>query len=219
MWIHILPTHTPSVKHIWLPPDPTTETHIATNTWHVTWRSCVKGPLKHSKGQNVDTWVMRLILLNDPLVLKKNESIRDQEKGEYENNGLLFLPQDLPTSGVLIYAQTDQTPTCTLYTPSPAPLPLAPNYKLSPESAFSQELSHLLASASPSMQMGWCFSNLYLRQGLFCSHLYMADRFDPTCWWCWGIYFSKTPKDLSRTELTLLQTASSPHFSDLLMII
>ena len=30
---------------------------------------------------------MRFILLNDPLVLKKNESIRDQEKGEYENNG------------------------------------------------------------------------------------------------------------------------------------
>lgn len=148
--------------------------------------------------------------------LKKNESIRDQEEGEYENNGLLFLPQDLPTSRcLLIYAQTDQT----LYTPSTAPLPLAPNYKLSPESAFSQELSHLIASASPSLQMGWCFSNLSLRHQLSCSHLCMADPFDPTCWWCWGIYFSKTPKDLSRTELTLLQTARSPHFSDLRMII
>lgn len=42
---------------------------------------------------------MRLNLLKYPLVLKKNESIRGQEKGQYKNNGLLFPPQDLAPSG------------------------------------------------------------------------------------------------------------------------
>ena len=100
---------------------------------------CKRSFETHSKGKNVDTWVTRLILLNDPLVLKKNEFIRDQEKGEYENNGLLFLPQDLPTSRSTnlcsnrpdIYLQLIYPVSFTSF------LPLAPNYKLSPESAFS----------------------------------------------------------------------------------
>lgn len=52
----------------------------------------------YSKRQNVDSEVMRLNLLKYPLVLKENESIRGQEKGQYENNGLLF-QQDLAPSG------------------------------------------------------------------------------------------------------------------------
>lgn len=53
----------------------------------------------YSKRQNVDSEVMSLNLLKFPLVLKENESIRGQEKVQYENNGLLFLPQDLAPSG------------------------------------------------------------------------------------------------------------------------
>lgn len=88
-----------------------------------------------SKRQNVDSEVMRLNLLKYPLVLKKNESIRGQEKGQY--NGLLFLPQDMAPSGPTnlspnrpsIYLQS-------IYHLFNQLLPPAPNYELSPVSVL-----------------------------------------------------------------------------------
>lgn len=78
-----------------LPPGPTTRNHNATNTCTCHLMELCKTAFEiHFKGQNVDSWLTRLILLKYPLVLKKNESTRGQEKGQYEN-GLLFLPEDL----------------------------------------------------------------------------------------------------------------------------
>lgn len=202
MLIHTLPHPVSNIFGCLQTPPPT---HIATNTWHVAWWSCVKGPLKHIPRERMLILELRGLFYSMILWFLKMNPLEIRKNEEYENNGLLFLPRDLSTSRStnLCSDRPDTYLQLTYPVSFTSSLPLAPNYKLSPESPFSQELSHLLASASPSMQMGGCFSNLYLRHQLFCSHLCMADHFDPTCWWCWGIYFSKTPKDLSRMGLTL----------------
>lgn len=109
---------------------------------------------------------MRLTLLKHPLVLKKNKSIRGHGRGQYENNGLLFLPQDQAPSGPTNLSQTDGASTFN-HTPCLLPnslRPPAPNHELSPGSvlgcsfkAFSQEISPFLAPASTSMQVSWAF--------------------------------------------------------------
>lgn len=165
MWTHVLPTHTPNVKHLGCLQAPPPEIIMQRTPAHVTWWSCVKRPLKYISRDRMLIHDLRdlfyssihwfLKRMNPPGVRRK-----DSMRMDY-----CFFQKTWLRSG-LTYPQTDRAPPFNLYTtlsPSPTPLPLAPNYELSPGSAFSQELSPLLASASTSMQVSWCFSNMHLK--------------------------------------------------------
>lgn len=122
MWIHILPTHTPSVEYLWLPPDPTTKTHIATNTWHVACWSCVKGPLKHIPRQRMLILELRGLFYSMILwFLKRMNSLEIRKKASMRIMDCCFFHKTCLHQGLLIYAQTDQTSTFNLYTLSPSP--------------------------------------------------------------------------------------------------
>lgn len=99
---------------------------------------------------------MRLNLLKYPLVLKKNESIRGQEKGQYKNNGLLFPPQDLAPSGPTnlspnrpsIYLQSIYCLLNQLLPPAPMSFLQYQSLACCSFKALSQEIFPLLALAS-----------------------------------------------------------------------
>lgn len=127
MWIHILPTHTPNVKHLGCLQAPPPKIIMQRTVAHVTWWSCVKRPLKYISRDRMlihDLWDLFYSSIHwflkrmNPLGVRKKDSMR-MDSCFFQKTWLQFRPNLSPnrpsTSFQSIYhpvSFTNSPPSC-----------------------------------------------------------------------------------------------------------